>query len=374
MSETSEILIVDDTDDSRMLLTVLLEDNYRIAEAASGAACLQLLEQHMPDLVLLDVNMPDMSGYEVCSALRKKKATKHLPIIFVSALDSPEERLAGFEAGADDYLIKPIDSEQLMDKVESCLQRQRDYKQAKSSASDAMNMAMEAMTVSSELGKIVQFVKDIAITKTPREVGLAILTIAEDLDLDVALRIQTDECCYVGCEEGSMEALVLERFANHSERIVSVGVRTVIRSQSSEMLIKDMPMEDQNRYGRLKDHLAILMDIADGHLAMLKTQAGVVKQRDLLLKEIIHLAEEQIKVTSAQIERHDAKTQEIMQGMFSSMEKMLFGLGLDDDQERSLLRLADEASIQLQQASNTSQDLGADLGGILESLYQLLKK
>ncbi len=374
MSEMSEILIVDDTDDSRMLLTVLLEDNYKILEADSGAACLQLLEQHLPDLLLLDVNMPGMSGYEVCSALRKKQATEHLPIIFVSALDSPEERLAGFEVGADDYLIKPIDSEQLLNKVESCLQRQRDYKQAKSSASDAMNMAMEAMTVSSELGKIVQFVKDIAITKTPREVGLAILAIAEDLDLEVALRIQAGEACYVGCEEGSMEARVLERFTDHPERIVSVGVRTVIRSDSAEILIKDMPMEDQNRYGRFKDHLAMLMDIADAHLAVLKTQAGVVKQRDLLLREIIHLAEEQIKVTSAQIEQHDAKTQEIMQGMFSSMEKMLFGLGLDDDQERSLLRLADEASIQLQQARGTTQDLGADLGGILESLYQLLKK
>jgi len=97
MSQQTQILVVDDTTDTRMLLKALLEDDYTVTEADSGKACLAQIEKQVPDLLLLDVNMPGMSGYEVCEHLRKQKNTEHLPIIFVSALDSTEERLAGFE-------------------------------------------------------------------------------------------------------------------------------------------------------------------------------------------------------------------------------------------------------------------------------------
>lgn len=370
----SKILIVDDTPDGRLLLKMLLEDDFEISEANSGAQCLSIIEQDMPDLVLLDVNMPGMSGHEVCTTLRKQKSTEHLPIIFVSGLDSTEERLAGFEVGANDYVIKPVDHEQLMKKVSAELQKHNDGKAAKDDASNAMQVAMEAMTVSSELGQIVQFVKDISAAITPMAVGDAITSIAREFGLSVSLRIKTDVPMYVGCLPDSIEAKLLERFADHSDRIFSLGIRTIIRSDHAEMLIKDMPMDDENRYGRLKDHIAVLMDIANGQLKTLEAQSIAANQRTTFLKEIIVIAEEQLDLTSKRIAAHDLKTQNIMQEMLTDLEAMLFGLGLEDDQERRLMQLADQTSTRLQDTKSTTKELSSDLGLILDSLYELLKK
>ncbi len=108
------IFIVDDAADNRLLLHSLLKDKYRLLEADSGEQCMKLLEQEEPDLILLDVSMPGISGYNTCIAIRKQAKSKNTPVIFVSAKDSIEERLEGFEAGADDYLTKPVDGTLLL--------------------------------------------------------------------------------------------------------------------------------------------------------------------------------------------------------------------------------------------------------------------
>jgi class 3 adenylate cyclase len=89
--------------------------------AASGREALALLETAQPDLVLLDVVMPDMSGYEVCQKIRSTEGTAMLPVIMVTALDPAEERVKGIEAGADDFLTKPINQAELLARVKSLL-------------------------------------------------------------------------------------------------------------------------------------------------------------------------------------------------------------------------------------------------------------
>jgi len=113
-----KIMIVDDAQDNLLLLEMMLEAKYEITLADSGQKCLELIGKYPPDILLLDVNMPGMTGYEVCTQLRKNKATKSLPILFVSAMINAEERLAGFEAGGDEYINKPVNEKELIDKIE----------------------------------------------------------------------------------------------------------------------------------------------------------------------------------------------------------------------------------------------------------------
>ena len=92
------IMVVDDVESNRVLLKMILEDDFNIVECSSGQECLDKVTEQAPDIILLDVNMPGMTGYEVCTELRKHKESSVIPIIFVSAMDNVEERLAGFEA------------------------------------------------------------------------------------------------------------------------------------------------------------------------------------------------------------------------------------------------------------------------------------
>jgi len=108
------ILAVDDEASNLQLLRQILQDHYRLLFAKDGARALELARQEQPDLVLLDVMMPGMSGYEVCAALKAHPATASTPVIFVTALTETADEVEGFEAGAVDYITKPVDVAQLL--------------------------------------------------------------------------------------------------------------------------------------------------------------------------------------------------------------------------------------------------------------------
>jgi class 3 adenylate cyclase/CheY-like chemotaxis protein len=132
-----KILVVDDTPKNVKLLADLLSaKGYAVATADSGAAALAQVEAEKPDLVLLDVVMPEMSGYEVCRKIRENPATEILPVVMVTALDPAEERVKGLDAGADDFLSKPINQAELLARVRSLLRIKELYETVQTQAAE----------------------------------------------------------------------------------------------------------------------------------------------------------------------------------------------------------------------------------------------
>jgi diguanylate cyclase (GGDEF)-like protein len=120
------ILVVDDNPDNLEIISTRLEfGGYRVARAERGEEAVEKVEEVRPDLVLLDIMMPDMDGYEVARRLRDKEELAYIPIIFVTARDSTEDKVTGLDAGADDYLTKPINFPELEARVRSMLRIKR---------------------------------------------------------------------------------------------------------------------------------------------------------------------------------------------------------------------------------------------------------
>ncbi len=122
MSETAKVLVVDDTPHNVKLLADLLAvKGYAVATAVNGEEALVKVSSERPDLVLLDVMMPGLSGYDVCRRIRADPVTALLPVVLVTSLDPQQERVKGLEAGADDFLSKPINQGELFARVRSLL-------------------------------------------------------------------------------------------------------------------------------------------------------------------------------------------------------------------------------------------------------------
>ncbi len=119
------ILIVDDFAKNLQVLGNILEGHYRTAAAKNARKALDFLEKHRPDLILLDIMMPEMDGYQLCETLKQSFDTKDIPVIFLTAKTETDDVVRGFKAGAVDYVSKPFKKEELLARIETHLELKR---------------------------------------------------------------------------------------------------------------------------------------------------------------------------------------------------------------------------------------------------------
>ena len=108
MSKGRILVVEDDSDISNMLKIYFTGQGYDMEMSKRGSEALTLTQQQLPQLIILDINLPDMDGYTVCRTLRTNTRTKHIPVIFLTEKDDRSDRIAGLELGADDYITKPL--------------------------------------------------------------------------------------------------------------------------------------------------------------------------------------------------------------------------------------------------------------------------
>ncbi|MGX5846790.1 PleD family two-component system response regulator [Mesorhizobium sp. PL10] len=143
---TARILVVDDIPANVRLLEVrLLAEYFEVLTASNGPDAIETCENGKVDVVLLDVMMPDMDGFEVCKRLKSDPATSHIPVVMITALDQVADRVRGLEAGADDFLTKPVNDLQLMTRVKSLVRLKSLTDELRLRASTTRNIGIEAL-------------------------------------------------------------------------------------------------------------------------------------------------------------------------------------------------------------------------------------
>ena len=117
MESAFKVCVVDDDPAVRDIICAMLDPDYPVEAFESAEACQAALTDTLPDLLLLDINLPGMNGYTFCQQIKSDGRLRKMPVIFVSGHDSPEERIAGYDAGGEDFIVKPFEPEELLRKV-----------------------------------------------------------------------------------------------------------------------------------------------------------------------------------------------------------------------------------------------------------------
>lgn len=125
MSQRKTVLVAEDEPDIRGLVTFSLEyGGFVVLQATNGVDAVKLTTENLPDLVLLDVRMPKMSGYEACTVLKAQDSTKHIPVVFLSARGLEKEIRRGLKLGAVEYILKPFAPDELYQRVAAIMERE----------------------------------------------------------------------------------------------------------------------------------------------------------------------------------------------------------------------------------------------------------
>ncbi|MFP4460250.1 MAG: sensor histidine kinase [Candidatus Zixiibacteriota bacterium] len=140
-----KILIIDDDDVSRMILRELLANHYAISEASNGSTGIEIAKENDIDLILLDINMPDINGFEVCTLLKNSDETENIPIIFLTAKSGTVDKTKAFMLGATDYITKPFESEEMLARIETHL-KLIDEMQNLTSYNNRLNILLKEQT------------------------------------------------------------------------------------------------------------------------------------------------------------------------------------------------------------------------------------
>ncbi|MEJ2609715.1 MAG: response regulator [Candidatus Thiodiazotropha sp.] len=260
------ILVVDDQQANLVSLELILKSKYRVSLASEGKKCLEQLESVHPDLILLDVDMPMMDGLTVCRIIKANPSTSMIPVIFVSALSRLEERLAGYKAGADDYVSKPYDVDELLLKIRIALNNQHDLELAKQRSTLVKEEVAESRVVSMELQELVQFIDDSLECDDVRTLGERMLATFELFGLQVIVRIIS--CGHYFSHAGEVGVLDQEMMESMSEkgRMIDFGQRTLINAKSVSVLVRNMPIHHLSRYQRWRENLNLLVGVVNMRL------------------------------------------------------------------------------------------------------------
>jgi len=337
-----KILIVDDDPDYTDLITDILEDDYALLIASSGSEAVQKFDTEAPDLILLDINMPDMNGYDACEAIKKHDIHDNAAIIFVSGTSSIAERIQGYDAGGDDYITKPFQVAEFKNKIAATARFQQAKKNLASKEKYARSMVFESMKEASQYGQVLQFLKTSFSCDDIHGLSHAIFNLLTHFGLNSCLQIRTpSETRSLRPNNNACSPMEIELFEllRNKGRLYNFDARMMINDAHVSVLIKNMPTDDDVQMGRLRDVLAVIIEGVNARIIDL--------ERKQTINVILNSLTTTISRVRSQFHDHQKINIDIMDKLLLEMGSSLHVLDLTDQQEQFFMKLVQTSMVEL---------------------------
>lgn len=371
MTAKTTIAVVEDNPPQRLIFNRLLSSEFEIVEFATGEDFLASPMNY--PVLLLDIGLPGIDGYEVCRRLRSSPRGEHVAVVFVSAHDTVEDRVAAFDAGADDFLLKPVSAAELRHKVHAMVEHQGRLADLAAQSSTAQKVAFDAMVNLGDQGVIIDFQRQTAMADSLDALAKALIDAISFLGLKGTVQVRGSKRELTIASNGNVSPLQSSVMAQLRSmgRIFEFKARLVINYDKVSIVVQNMPLDDPQRVGRYRDHLAILAESADISVDGVEACAEAKRLRQELESICADMSASLVKA-QAGWRQGMADLQDCQLESLGRMEHRLGTMGLSEPQEQEMYEMAHSAQ---EEAFSRAEKLKAcheDLLPLSVRMHQLL--
>ena len=375
MGEAFTVFAVDDDALVLDIIRTILEPGCVVETFTSADACLQRLATRQPDMFLLDVRMPGMDGYVFCRNIKDDAGLRHIPVTFVSSKDTIEARLQGYDAGGEDFIVKPFQAEEVLRKVQVARQMALDKSSLVRQLEDSELLSSLVMANMDEYAILVRFMRELLSQESEQAIAAGLLEMLQRYQLDGVVQTRISQRVLTLSRQGAnvpLEASVLDHVRT-LERIFEFRNRSVYNFERLTMMINNMPVHDADLCGRLRDHLCIAAESAEAGLKALET-AEANRRSQVGIQGAL----ERVRAMTASVHHSHlqdrAASSELLVRMEQNLTNTFVHLGLSEDQERKLGDLVNDFMKDLvelldrgEQTYESLQDLSQRLGQLMQA-------
>ena len=370
------ILAVDDEPFNLEIIEEILEDlDFELKMVNSGPECLEVVEEFDPQVILLDVSMPQMSGYDVCRKLKENPNTQKIIVMFVSARGTVEERMEGYSVGAEDYIVKPFSHNELKLKLQHLNQVLIEKESLEQQVEDATSTAFNAMANSSEMGQIVNYIEHIGSIDNEHELGKAFLNCLGAFDLQSNVEFRLDNEVLHFSVSGVCSPIVIELFEmlKSKGRLHEFSNRILVNYEMISLLILNMPGQDPDKHGRIRDHICFLVSVTEQQLKAILTKKELLQQQQQL-NDAVGKVHSKFTGLIELLNENRINNEAVFKRLQEDLESRIPTMGLDEDQEVFIYQKVDETIQNSVAREESVKGVKAAFKEIENDLSQLLKQ
>lgn len=367
-NENIKILVVDDDPDYTDLIADILGDEYTLFITSTGANAIQVFKEETPDLILLDINMPEMNGYDVCKAIKELDPGDNAAIVFVSGVNSVDERIESYEAGGDDYIAKPFKVNEFKKKISATARFQESKKALTSKEVHARSVAFESMKEASQYGQVLQFFKASFRCSDIFALSNEVFSFLTQLELRACLQIRTPtETLTLRPQSNQCSPIEIELFdvLKKSGRLYTFSHRMMVNDTHVSILIKNMPIDNEIEMGRLRDILAVIIEGFEARVMDLERKEAI--------NHIIQGLTTTISIIRGQFKEHQRRNVTIMDNLVFEMGSSLHILDLTEQQEQFFMTLVQKSMIELVNVCDSGNEIETEIDKITSTIKPLLE-
>ena len=337
MESAFKVFVVDDDPAVRDIICAILEEEYPVQSFESAEECLAALAEKRPDLILLDINLPGMNGYTLCRQLKNDSQLRQIPVMFVSGHDSPEERIAGYDAGGEDFIVKPFEPEELLRKVKVAQNMVRNQRTLAEQIEEAEHLSSLVIASMDETGILLQFMSKLIAMDNAQEIAEGLLELLHRYRLDGVVQVRMEGEPLTLSAAGTnlpLEVSVIEHVRDQG-RIFEFSRRSVHNFERVTLMINNLPLDDPDYCGRLRDHLSVAAQGVDSRLKALLAEERSRRTQEGIQQALENVGNTIMELHEAHKENAEASSVLIV-GLQETLLNSFYKLGLTDNQEKFL--------------------------------------